>query len=1059
MGTATWSQLEALCRYSAEPEASALALRRLLERHPDALDRLVEGGEPTATAHALVAVAAASDALGRFVASRPEALDVLDALDASSWPIPIRSSDPERIALAYRLGLLWVAARDLTARADLEHTCRALSALADELLEAALEVALRTPGSPSGPSASSDAPAQAQARAQRDACVQLEGEAPDAPAMPEPRAATERLPSPRARKTDRREPKLAFAVVAMGKLGSFELNYSSDLDVLFVASEPNDAVARRLLDVARRAVRVDAALRPEGRAGALVRTLESYEAYWARWARPWERQALIKARRSAGDPDLGARFEHAAHRVAFDHPYGAEELAELRSLKARAERHAGRLGALEIKRSPGGIRDVEFSVQLLQLVHARHDPALRVASTLDALAELARGGYVAVEDAEALAEAYRFLRTVEHRLQLVEQRQVHAVPEEPKALARLARVLGFADRPEATATEQFLDRLRQVRATTRRIHERLFFRPLLEAFARPTSPTEASAHDRRGRAGPTHASKTDGPLRRSPARALDAMQRASGLSAEALEARLEAFGFADAARTRAHLRQLASGLGRTSRLFAQMLPLVLEWLSEAPDPDLGLTEMRNLLASAHARAVLLPAFRDSPEVARRACLVLGTSRWLAEALRRRPELLARLGEPLGAAAWPLGAMAAAKDDRAHAHADEGTSTVLRKPASVAPTSPAGAGAGPSSPLGTPSEAPWIASTTRLADEAEQLVRLANDLDAARARLRLLRDERLLAVAVADLLGALDVAGVGRSLTALAEALLHGALVALGAPRGVAIVGMGRLAGRELAYGSDLDIMLVTDDAVGDSQRDELARGFMAVVEGPSPPERLVRLDLKLRPEGRQGPLARSLASWRAYLDRWAEPWERQALLRARAVAGDMAVGRAFEELVASFVFDRPVGEDEERAIRRIKARVERERIRPREDPAFHLKLGPGALADVEWTVQLLQLRHRVAEPNTLGALHMLEQHGAITPTDAAILEAAYTFAGHVRNRLHLVEGLPAGAPPVDSLPPQGPRLAVLARSLSTTPTELRETYRRVTRRARRVVERLFYGMP
>ena len=225
----------------------------------------------------------------------------------------------------------------------------------------------------------------------------------------------------------------------MGKLGGRELNYSSDVDVLFVTDEGSDEdTARRILQIARQCFRVDADLRPEGRAGPLTRSLESYGAYWARWAATWEFQALLKARagrRPRSRWDSGSK--RAAIEQVWGRNYSADELAAVRSMKARTEGIVtGRgLATREIKRGPGGIRDIEFAVQLLQLVHGRHDPGIRDRSTLGALTELAGAGYVASEDAASLADAYRFLRTVEHRLQLVEEEQTHSVPGRPAAAA------------------------------------------------------------------------------------------------------------------------------------------------------------------------------------------------------------------------------------------------------------------------------------------------------------------------------------------------------------------------------------------------------------------------------------------------------------------------------------------------------------------------------------------------------------------------------------------------------------------------------------------------
>ncbi|HXW81489.1 MAG TPA: hypothetical protein VEJ84_18440, partial [Acidimicrobiales bacterium] len=266
-----------------------------------------------------------------------------------------------------------------------------------------------------------------------------------------------------------------LAVMGMGKLGARELNYGSDIDIVLVGS--GDALP--MLELARTAWRIDLALRPEGRAGPLVRSLAAYVAYWDRWAQTWEFQALLKARPVAANAELGMAFSHEAAQRVWGQPLGTDQLRSLRTMKARSEQVVARQGLSqrEIKLGRGGIRDIEFAVQLLQLVHGREDQSLRAPATLAALSALAAGGYVAGADAEGLADAYRFLRAVEHRLQLFEDRQVHALPRSAEARAHLARVLGYRDGPSSTALARFEADLAHHQGTARSIHERLFFRP------------------------------------------------------------------------------------------------------------------------------------------------------------------------------------------------------------------------------------------------------------------------------------------------------------------------------------------------------------------------------------------------------------------------------------------------------------------------------------------------------------------------------------------------------------------------------------------------------
>ncbi len=900
---------------SAAPHGVTVALVRALEEHPDTADRLLDGGGPSELGHTFIAVVAASNALARLCAADPGALDVLDALEL---PVDIDDSSPTALARSKRLELLRIAGRDLRGLDTLEDVGRRLAEMAALVLQGAWTIATAETGGQ------------------------------------------------------------GLAVIGMGKLGGRELNYASDVDVIFVTDRTErDKAARELLRIARGCFRVDVDLRPEGRSGPLTRTLDGYRRYWDKRARAWEFQALIKARPVAGDAELGLTFAGVADEATWSRAFSADELAELRMMKARAEADASRpgLAGREIKRAPGGIRDVEFSVQLLQLVHGHHDPGIRNRSTLGALTELAVAGYVSGEDGAALADSYRFLRTVEHRLQLVEEEQTHALPNDPAARDRLARVLGFTDGPTSTATASFDETLRRCQSDVRIIHERLFFRPLLEAFA----ALEASPVSERG--------GTPGPV----------------MSADAVARRLTAFGFSDARRMRAAVEELAGGLTRVSRLMGQLLPLLLDWLSVSPDPDLGLLGLRSLVVRNHHRALVVTAFRESPEAARRLCLVLGTSRTMTEAIEHNPELISTLD-----------------DDTA------------------------------------------LAPESRAMLAVEAIERLQPPGDEARRRARLVRltQDHTLRIATRDLLGLDDVASTGAALTDVAEAILEAAVDYVAAGVSFCIVGMGRLGGAEMSYASDLDVLFVFDDSSpeGHDRAEASAEALLRFVLGPSPSQRLATLDLGLRPEGGQGRLARDLAGYEAYFERWAQTWERQALLRARVVAGDRALGERFMGLARRFVWERPLTDTDIADIRRMKARIERERIPPREDPQFHLKLGRGSLSDIEWTAQLLQLRHGVSATGTMTALDALTGHGALTVADSETLGHAYRFLEYTRNRWHLVGALPGGTSPGDSLPTEPHQLSRLARSLGTSPTALRDDYRRVTRRARRVVERLFYGI-
>jgi glutamate-ammonia-ligase adenylyltransferase len=884
---------------SAAPAAVRVAVERLDAAHPGLATNLEEH---EALRSVVVAVVAASRSLALLLHAEPAALDVLGDLTVRPRAPRGEALDEDSLLRWKALEFLRIAGRDLSGADGLVDVTAALAELATEVLVASCTLA----------------------------------GADD------------------------------LVVVGMGKLGGRELNYASDIDVMFVGDENAGAdqaragtAARKAMGIARRCFRVDANLRPEGRDGPLVRSVASYQAYWERWASPWEFQALLKARPVAGPPELAAAFAGAAESALWGRPLPADDLRALRAMKARTEAYVARKGldGRELKRGVGGIRDIEFAVQLLQLVHGRHDPALRSPTTLDALAELAAAGYLTATDGADLDEAYRFLRTVEHRVQLVDERQVHAVPAADDERERVARVLGFRGSPDGSALANFDGDLARCRVRVRSIHERLYFRPLLEAFA---GTTEAP------------------------------------LSPEATETRLAAFGFTDAERTRAAVAELTRGLTRSSRLMHQLLPLLLGWLAESPDPDQGLLGLRTLASGTSGASELVRAFRESAETARRLCIVLGTSPLLGNLLRHNPDLIPVLGD----------------DDALIA----GSGPELREQAAAAQR--------------------WRAAEGR------------------GARLKRFKERALTRVAVRDVLGLADVDGTATDLTTLAEATLATAVAALHPGLAFAVVALGRFGGAELSYASDLDVVFVYDGSTAEdfAEAERVASGLLHLLKGSTPASRIYRLDADLRPEGRNGPLARSLDGYRAYFDRWAALWERQAMTRARLVAGDAETGRRFVELLAPAVWGRPLDDDGVREIRRMKARIERERLPAGEDAQFHLKLGRGSLSDVEFCVQLLQLRHQIPSPGTMTALSLLVDAGAIEGDDAQILAESYRFCERTRNRLYLVRGAPG-----DALPRSSEELSRLARSLDTAPVELREHYRRVTRRARTVVERLFYG--
>ncbi|MFC6881305.1 MULTISPECIES: bifunctional [glutamine synthetase] adenylyltransferase/[glutamine synthetase]-adenylyl-L-tyrosine phosphorylase [Actinomadura] len=812
-----------------------------------------------------------------------------------------------------------------------------------------------------------------------------------------------------------------LAVIGMGKCGGRELNYVSDVDVVFVAEARGDGdagapvdedaalrTATRLASAMMRACSastvegslwdVDAALRPEGKAGPLVRTLASHRAYYERWAKTWEFQALLKARPIAGDAGLGRRYLDAIAPIVWRAAEGVSFVEDVQAMRRRVETDLNQRTAeaeRQLKLGPGGLRDVEFAVQLLQLVHGRGDESLRSPTTLDALDALSRGGYVGRDDAAALASAYRFLRRVEHLIQLHRLRRTHTVPDDPADLRRLGRALGLRTDPVGEFTALWRRHAREVR----RIHEKLFYRPLLRAVAR--LPGEEAR-----------------------------------LTPEAARARLVALGYDDPAGALRHIEALTAGVSRRAAIQRTLLPVMLGWFADAPDPDAGLLGFRRVSDALGTTPWYLRLLRDEVTVAERMAWVLGSSLYATDLLLRAPEAVTMLGTAAELTPRPYESL------RSEALA------AVRRRAEPEP-GPAGA---PAAPGGA-------------AMPAEDAV----------AVIRALRRRELLRVAVADLLGMVDVRTVGEALTDIATVTLEAALrVAAGKvelearsplPTRMAVVAMGRFGGHELGYGSDADVMFVHDPLPGADDR-EASRAAHAVAEemrrllslpAPDPP---LEIDPNLRPEGRQGPLVRTLASYAAYYARWSEPWEAQALLRADPLIGDPSLRERFRALIDPLRWPEDgIDDDAVRQIRRLKARMESERLPRGVERRLHTKLGPGGLADVEWVAQLLQLRHAHDVPalrttRTLAALDAAVDARLLDAADAVELADAWRLATRIRGSIMLVRGRASDLLPTD----HHKERSAISQMLGYPGTgDLLEDYRRHARRARAVVDRVFYG--
>ncbi|KJL27806.1 bifunctional [glutamine synthetase] adenylyltransferase/[glutamine synthetase]-adenylyl-L-tyrosine phosphorylase [Microbacterium oxydans] len=782
-----------------------------------------------------------------------------------------------------------------------------------------------------------------------------------------------------------------LAIIGMGKSGARELNYVSDVDVIFVGGTVDEEVVSeaRSIDIATRLARetmrglsgievepplweVDAALRPEGKQGALVRSLGSHLAYYDRWAKSWEFQALLKARPLAGDDELGAEYIAAVQPKIWSSAARQDFVDSVQRMRQRVMEHIDPEDApYQIKLGSGGLRDIEFTVQLLQLVHGLTDESLRTRGTLESLDALVEGGYIGRAEAAAFAKDYCVLRVMEHRLQLRELSRTHLMPRTPAGLRVLARATGLAETGDGIWA-----RWESVRREVRDIHTRLFYRPLLSAVA-----------------------------------ALPEEERT--LSAAQAHDRLAAIGFRDPTGALRHIGALTTGLSRKATIQRHLMPIMVRWFADGSDPDYGLIAFRRISERLGDTPWFLRMLRDSSGAAESLTRILSSSRYIGELMEWIPESVAWLDKreslrPRGAAAL---------------------------------------------------------------DEEARAIQTRHDSvgDALRA-VRANRRRELLRTAMGAVLDVLTIEEIATALTEITESTIQAALRAVfrevvpaeDAALDFAVIGMGRFGGAELGFGSDADILYVYDaNGVEPQRAQELATQIVTRLREHLTDHRVpLDLDADLRPEGRSGPLVRSIEAYTAYYRRWSLSWEAQALLRGRGVAGSAKLIAKFVELADSIRYPETVDQQGLREIKRIKARVEGERLPQGADPRRHLKLGPGTLSDVEWLVQLLQLQHAHAIPglrttSTIAALDSAVGAGLVPEEAAERLAEAWRLASRLRSAITLLTGQTS-----DVLPADRRELDAIARLLGypdRSATELDEDYLGVTRRSRKAFEQLFYG--
>ncbi|CAB4577915.1 unannotated protein [freshwater metagenome] len=929
----------------ADPDNALLLLVRIADNKENHLRKILKDNDARLR---LLQVLGSSNGLGEHLVKHPEDVEVLfqeTAISSSNSKddliaIFTKASKTSRANLVreYRKVLLGLASRDICYKWPLREVAAELADAADAILQSSLQVALD------------------------------------------------------------KNPQLAkqfnLAIIAMGKAGGQELNYVSDVDVIFTAEAKAGFDEQTAISAATKVAtevmqyisvandggeiwEVDAALRPEGKAGPLVRTVEQHVSYYQRWASTWEFQALLKARFSSGDVELGNKYLDEITPFVWQAASKENFVDDVQKMRKKVEENIDdRVGERELKLAPGGLRDVEFAVQLLQLVHGRSDAMVRSPNTLQALDQLATWGYIGREDAATFSTAYTFLRTLEHRIQLQKLSRTHVLPEEENELRKLGRSLGFMSESSADLEKQW----RKHQLEVRRIHEKLFYRPLLNAVAR-----------------------------------LDA--GSARLTISEANSRLNALGYKDPESALRHIEALTTGVSRRAVIQKTLLPVLLSWFADGPEPDIALLSFRRLSDALGSTPWFLRLLRDESAAAELMAKLLSSSRYATDLLMSAPEAVSMLGN-----------LAELEPRTREQYENEMNSVISRH------------------------------------ESAENIV------SAARA----FRRRELLRTATADLSGKLTTEQVGIALSnvyaTVIDTALKGAFLAVEQENGkeictnLCVIAMGRFGGFELGYGSDADVMFVHEPKNGADQQEaercalDIANRLRTLLMQPSvdPP---LEIDADLRPEGKNGPLVRTLDSYLAYYQKWSAPWEAQALLRALPVAGDLSVGKKFIEGINKTRYpENGVSEENLREMRRIKARMESERLPRGADVNLNTKLGRGGLSDVEWVVQLLQMQHGSKDESlritaTLPALRACVKANKISESDAKSLSEAWTLATWIRNAQML-----SRSKANDQIPTDINELSAIAFTLNQkSHAQLIEDYRRITRRARLVMEKIFYG--
>ena len=762
-----------------------------------------------------------------------------------------------------------------------------------------------------------------------------------------------------------------FVVIGMGKLGGRELNFSSDVDVIFLYQDDEgessggrkgkvgpreffSAVGQKIInamgDVTEDGFvfRIDLRLRPLGANGPLVQSVNSAMLYYESWGQCWERAAMIKARSVAGDVELGVNFLKELEPFIYRRYLDYTTVDELRHMKSRIENELLTSDGKErnLKLGYGGIREIEFFTQALQLVNGGYEVSLRGPSTLPALAELARLKFISIEERDQLIAAYRFLRQAEHKVQIVQEGHVHSIPEGQDEEQAYARRMGYTRKGKQSERELFWRDHHRYTNTVRGIFDRLFYSAQKEIASEGASLESAIWND----------------LDNEPA----------------ITKQLAKVGFAEPAKAYENLLAVRDGeiysppSPKRLKVMRTLGPALIAEIAKSGAPDRALFNLADFSHRIGGRTGFLTLLAEKPETMRLLITLFADSQFLTDLFLKRPEII---------------------------------DTLIRVDLTRIEKS----------------------KSTMLAELSTALAEFT-DLEDQLNALRRYKTEEFIRIGLHDLGGSIELMPVLHQLADLADSCVQAALDLtlreLTAKFGAVtkgrfvVIGGGKLGGREIDYNSDLDLVFIYDaaenaESAGGPQGKlpaheyfvRLGQKLPTYLSAPTKEGIAYKIDMQLRPSGKAGPIVCALDAYRDYHQSAAQLWERQALIKTRFIAGDPSLGKAVEKIIERFAYGDELPTDGVAEIHHLRMRMERE-LAGEDDTRFNLKKGRGGLVDIEFLSQMLQLAHghrltRLRQRETLAALNALQETKIITTAEHKLLADGYLFLRRLDHRLRL----------------------------------------------------------